>query len=698
MKTSCTWLSACAALLLLSLAIVADEPRVVRELSITGNDTIPTGKILECLTRYPAVLAAAERNHSDEEYTRAIEATLREGYKNAGFLESRISVTQTQNTWQAHIEEGPRTLKAAVQIVGNAETSQWLSQAIADYQKDPNKSIWLEGYAWDGDKNLSGDARKHLEQCLVTLGINPRIVTGDITVAHSATSSSPVARLILQIPDAVKPTRIESLRCSTADRELILAELAKHDLALGARVDSTTLARVQKILLASGKFDTVAVKTEPGHGLGDLALNVQGTRCDASADQIVARQKILSFGESIPRLIVDGRGLHLTMDSDGTLGHLWVLETSFAVELAKNNVEIARLFNDIATDKMVIETGDHTRYAFGIPNFEMRFSVTPHETDNEKWNFNFGGDFKTDPKPIRSNQFQLDVSTLSKMFPLAETELAEDKNGLVIQSPRGRLHISDSGEFKSLSVKSQTEPDSVWLLESIDRLPDHVRKLEVTDQDQLAFIIPEKEPDNPNSYKNAFFILNNQKNLVAQATFWLVDEVLKYRATTDIYALAEVFSISNSGDKEAVHAASQRWLAKHTPGPFSTMAIAYSYANASDAQRAADYASEAMQLLTQEASLRHDLDRIFVEGSALGGAANQIDARHLHKVVSEVAKAFEADESVSFALRITEPPAVQSVDQWKFVVARLVPLALQAPMQSIASQLSAGTTRTAARP
>ncbi len=80
------------ALFIFVAAACAESPRDIHQLALVGNETIPTDKIIECLSKYPAVLAAAEKVNSEDDFVRVVEETLRAGYQKVGFTECKVQV------------------------------------------------------------------------------------------------------------------------------------------------------------------------------------------------------------------------------------------------------------------------------------------------------------------------------------------------------------------------------------------------------------------------------------------------------------------------------------------------------------------------------------------------------------------------------------------------------------------------------
>ena len=482
---------------LISAVVQAEEPRDIRRIELAGNASIPASEILECLSRYPAVLAAAERTNSETDFARVIEETIRDGYKQAGFSQCRVQVSSAGDRWKASIVEGSRTLNGPIRIQGDPDTAEWLQKSLESYQATSDKFIWIEGKPWNGQLTLLAEQQTHLNEFLTGLGINPRFVSRIVQHENASQASSGSVALILNVPTSIKPTRLETIKCEEADRELIASTLAEHGIEFGSSVDSDTPARAQRILLDSTAFDIVATKLDVGHGLGDMALAVLASRSPAASENaVMARQKLLSFTEKLKQLISGNQGLHLTMSLAEAEGHAWVFEKSFAIEIDKESKEVARFINNADTDKAAIQTGEATRYAFGIPNLVFRFGVSTDDLAKKKISCQFGADFASNVQKAKAkeNRFDLDLVTACVLFPLNETRFTETPDGCVIKSPRGELRLKANGDFKSLSVESDTDPDAGWLVESVDRLPDNLRAMEVSDKEQLAFTIPADDP------------------------------------------------------------------------------------------------------------------------------------------------------------------------------------------------------------
>ncbi len=699
MKTSRVGMVCSVSLCFLSAALAADEPRDVSRIVVSGNEAIAASDIVQCISHCPTVLAAAELHHSEDETKHAIELAIREGYKNAGFHQSRVEVERSADTWKASIVEGPRVLKGRMRIEGTPETVEWLHSALSKSQADSKKSFWKSDIPWNGEPGLWPDQESLLNDCLKTLGIHPRFISRRIQAENGADASGPTAVLVLTVPASVKPTRLESIQCEAADRELITAKLAKQGISIGSQLDPHALADMEQKLLATCQFDMVTAKVEMGHGLGDVALNIQASRSQpSSSDGALARQKVLSFGQSLKQLTSDRSGVHLTMTMQAAQADIWVFEKSFAVELANTGKPVAQFINNANTDLAAIETRDGVRYVVGIPNLTFRFGVNAEKPGSKKVACQFGADFASSDNNALWNRFELDRAALCLLFPLAESNCSEVPDGWLINSPRARLELARDGKFKSLSIKSEDQPDSVWLLESVASMPDSLREKEGRSDDRLAFTLPRTVATAATNDKSKFYVMRSKSEFTSNWTFWLVDETLKYGPDSAVVGLARAFSISTTGDKVGVRTACDRWLAKHKPGPFSLMAIAYCYANAGDAEPAAAYADRAMQTLASGQGMESDLDSLFVEQSLVGEAVRKVNARDLHTLVSQIALAVGAGDEFTNFLKFTQPSAEEPVDQWKFVVQRIVPFTLTTPLQSLATQIRSQTTRTAAGP
>ncbi len=378
---------------------------------------------------------------------------------------------------------------------------------------------------------------------------------------------------------------------------------------------------------------------------------------------------------------------------------LWLGEHEFGFQVDNAGKELVRFYNSAETDTALVRANDGTRYAFGIPNLSLRLGAAFDKDAEKKIATQFNTDFQSDESKRKPNRFEVDLISLCSIFPLEQSRCVETADGFVIESSRGRLQLDTNGLFQSLALHSE-EPDSVWLLEAIDlaSVPDKIRSLAVNQNDKLAFQFPSTPPSDSLNDLTKFYVYRDGRDLTAAWTFWLIHETLHYQPGTAIYSLAEIFSISSAGDRTALRSACDRWLANNTQGPFSAMALAYCYANAGETEQAVAMSDQSMQMFARGENMRKDLDLAFIEGSTIGNAARQLNARDLHKVVSQIADAFDADANVQGLLKLTEPPASEPLEQWKFVAERVLPMTLQSSILSIAGHIKASANRTAVRP
>ncbi len=544
------------ALFIFVAAACAESPRDIHQLALVGNETIPTDKIIECLSKYPAVLAAAEKVNSEDDFVRVVEETLRAGYQKVGFTECKVQVERADAGWKATIIEGPRILLGAIRIQGNDETVQWLQKSIATFQADPNKVIWLEGKPWNGDFKVEDFRQNNLNECLGALGVNPRYVSRSIQIEKPFADSPTSAVLVLDVPSSVKPTRLEDIRCDSPDRDLVQTELARHGITIGKNVDPTTAIKAQQILLSSTMFDVVKCSITNAHGLGDVVLNVQASQQKATGSKVdvanaaLARQKLLNFAEQLKRLATENRGLFLTMTAAELQLQLWLGEHEFGFQVDNAGKELVRFYNSAETDTALVRANDGTRYAFGIPNLSLRLGAAFDKDAEKKIATQFNTDFQSDESKRKPNRFEVDLISLCSIFPLEQSRCVETADGFVIESSRGRLQLDTNGLFQSLALHSE-EPDSVWLLEAIDlaSVPDKIRSLAVNQNDKLAFQFPSTPPSDSLNDLTKFYVHRDGRDLTAAWTFWLIHETLHYQPGTAIYSLAEIFSISSAGDR-----------------------------------------------------------------------------------------------------------------------------------------------------